>query len=129
MLKCAPPSSESTMSSHLIIDYITDEITSHPDSGGDVYVSPDSRYVVIVDNEGNTLTVSSVTDNGTGIEFTLQIITALFMTVERTTQVCLQFVSVKRKTCVSRRHNTIVIETHISDRVLNTISIDMSIAL
>ena len=69
MVTCAPPSTGSKMSSHIMIDYITDEIVSHPDSGGDVYVSPDSRYIVVVDSEGNTLTVTSVTDDGTGTTF------------------------------------------------------------
>ena len=65
MVQCAPRSSENTKSSRLVLDYTTDEIVSHSESGGDIYVSPDSRYVILVDNEGNTLTVSSVADNGT----------------------------------------------------------------
>ena len=73
MVTCAPSSSQPIMSSHVMIDYITDEIVSHPDSGGDVYVSPDSRYIVIVDSEGNTLTVTSVTDDGKGTTFTFHL--------------------------------------------------------
>ena len=69
MVQCAPHGSENTKSSRLVLDYITDVIVSHSESGGDIYVSPDSRYVILIDNEGNSVTVSSVADSGTYSRF------------------------------------------------------------
>ena len=49
----------------LVLDYVTDAVLSETELNGDAYISPDGRYVVVVDDNGDTLTIHKVLDDGT----------------------------------------------------------------
>ena len=64
---CTAPPGESPTSSRLLIDYVTDTVIQQIHLGGDLYVSPDARYLVIVEVDGNTISVNRILDDGKSI--------------------------------------------------------------
>ena len=64
LVHCSSPLGQPSRSSQLILDYVTDSVLSSSDISGDPYVSPDSRYVVVVDDEGDTITVYKINEDG-----------------------------------------------------------------
>lgn len=48
----------------LILDYFTDEILVTLEHHGDPYISPDSRFFILVDNLRRVISVYHITDEG-----------------------------------------------------------------
>ncbi len=64
MVHCKSGGGEQDANSQLILDYITDAVLEERRLNGDPYVSPDSRFMVVVNDNGDTITVHRITDNG-----------------------------------------------------------------
>lgn len=64
IVHCTAPAGQPARSQHLVLDYVTDAVMSQMDTAGDPYVSPDGRYLVVVDDEGDTISVNKVQDTG-----------------------------------------------------------------
>ena len=64
LVRCVAPAGQPKKSSLLTLDYVTDAVLSKTDLSGDPYVSPDGRFMVVVDDEGDTLTVHRIGDDG-----------------------------------------------------------------
>ena len=47
-----------------MLDYVTDKVMEQKRLNGDSFVSPDSRYMVVVDDDGDTITVHKINDDG-----------------------------------------------------------------
>ena len=43
---------------------MTDAVLQQIHLGGDLYVSPDARYLVVVEDDGNTISVNKILDDG-----------------------------------------------------------------
>ena len=66
LVHCKSATGESLKSGHLVLDYVTDAVLHYSDLSGEPYVSPDGRFMVIVDDAGDTITVHRVQDDGRG---------------------------------------------------------------
>ena len=64
IVHCEAPAGEPKHSQHLVLDYVTDAVLSQKDLSGDPYVSPDGRYLVVIDDEGDTVSVNRIEDTG-----------------------------------------------------------------
>ena len=64
LVHCKAASGEIEINSLLVLDYVTDKIMEQKRLNGDSFVSPDSRYVVVVDDDGDTITVHKINDDG-----------------------------------------------------------------
>ena len=64
IVHCEAPAGQPAHSQHLIVDYVTDAVLSQKDLNGDPYVSPDGRYLVVIDDEGDTVSVHRIQDTG-----------------------------------------------------------------
>lgn len=48
----------------LVLDYVTDKVLDQEELGGEPYLSPDSRFLVTVKDDGNTVSVHRLGDDG-----------------------------------------------------------------
>ena len=64
LVHCKAAIGEIETNSLLVLDYVTDKIMEQKRLNGDSFVSPDSRYVVVVDDDGDTITVHKINDDG-----------------------------------------------------------------
>ena len=60
IVHCVNPTGPGHKSWQIVLDYVTDEVLSENELTGEAYVSPDGRYLVVVDDEGDTITVHKV---------------------------------------------------------------------
>ena len=64
MVHCVTSLASPRRSSRLVLDYVTDKVVEYTDLGGEPHVSPDGRFMVVVNRDDNTLSVYRVHDNG-----------------------------------------------------------------
>ena len=64
LVHCKAAIGEIETNSLLVLDYVTDKIMEQKRLNGDSFVSPDSRYMVVVDDDGDTITVHKINDDG-----------------------------------------------------------------
>ncbi len=64
LVHCKAAEGEIETNSVLVLDYVTDKVMQQKRLNGDSFVSPDSRFLVVVDDDGDTITVHRVKDNG-----------------------------------------------------------------
>ena len=64
LVHCKAALGEIETNSVLVLDYVTDKIMEQKRLNGDSFVSPDSRYMVVVDDDGDTITVHRINDDG-----------------------------------------------------------------
>ena len=64
LVHCKAAVGEIETNSVLVLDYVTDKIMEQKRLNGDSFVSPDSRYMVVVDDDGDTITVHKINDDG-----------------------------------------------------------------
>ncbi|XP_077999166.1 follistatin-related protein 5-like [Glandiceps talaboti] len=65
VLQCIDRNKNGVAAKQMILDYLTDAVVSEMDAiKGKPYVSPDSRYIVSVDNMSGSVCVQSVSDTG-----------------------------------------------------------------
>ena len=64
IVHCGAPAGKEDQSSHLVLDYVTDKVLKHTPLGGSPFLSPDARYLVTVETDGNTISVSKLKDDG-----------------------------------------------------------------
>jgi len=64
MVHCVSSLSAPHRSSRLLLDYVTDKVVEYTDLGGQPHISPDGRFMVVINSEDNTLAVYRVHDNG-----------------------------------------------------------------
>ena len=64
LVHCKAAMGEIETNSLLVLDYVTDKIMEQKRLNGDSFVSPDSRYMVVVDDDGDTITVHKINDDG-----------------------------------------------------------------
>ena len=64
LVHCKAAIGEIETNSLLVLDYVTGKIMEQKRLNGDSFVSPDSRYVVVVDDDGDTITVHKINDDG-----------------------------------------------------------------
>ena len=67
-LSCNTPEEASEPPFHLVLDYLTDAVLKTSDvGGGNIYLSPDSRNVIISASEGSAVSVYKITADGKNI--------------------------------------------------------------
>ncbi|XP_013388750.1 follistatin-related protein 5-like [Lingula anatina] len=64
VVDCRSPAGKPPQEKQLLMDYITDAVINERDVIGQPYVSPDSRYIVSVDNKEQSVTIQRVSDEG-----------------------------------------------------------------
>ena len=64
MVHCVNSLSSPRRSSRLLLDYVTDKVVEYTDLGGEPHISPDGRFMVVIDRDDNTLAVYRIHDNG-----------------------------------------------------------------
>ena len=64
LVHCKVGVGEIETNSLLVLDYVTDKVMEQKRLNGDSFVSPDSRYMVVVDDDGDTITVHKINDDG-----------------------------------------------------------------
>lgn len=67
-ISCQPFSGTSEANFHLILDYVTHSVLKKSDvGGGNIFISPDSRFVVILERNGSIISVYKLTADGKSI--------------------------------------------------------------
>ena len=80
MVHCLSSLSSPQRSSRLILDYVTDKVIEYTDLGGEPHVSPDGRFMVVINKADNTLAVYRIHDDGRYTHFTTPLETFHFYT-------------------------------------------------
>ena len=64
IIYCRSAVGEGGPSVRLVLDYVTDRVLEHAELEGEPHLSPDGRYLVLIDNKEDSFSVSKVNDDG-----------------------------------------------------------------
>lgn len=64
VIDCKSPVGQPNKPKQILMDYLTDAVMTVRDVKGIPYVSPDSRYIISIDNKDTSITVQRVNDDG-----------------------------------------------------------------